>query len=891
MSGSIAPIDLVQVAKGQGGFVIQGDAAGDQAGYSVASAGDVNGDGFDDLIVGAPDGDDGGFLTGEAYVVFGGAGGFGTAVGGRQVLDLTTLTAAQGFVIQGDASFDYAGRSVASAGDVNGDGFADLILGAPYGDDGGGDAGEAYVVFGGAGGFGAPVAIEGVTRQVLDLTTLSAAQGFIIQGDAAGDRAGWSVASAGDVNGDGFADLILGAPAGDDGGGEAGEAYVVFGGAGGFGAPVAIGGVTRQVVDLTALTPAQGFVIQGDAAGDLAGYSVASAGDVNGDGFADLIVGALGGDDGGGDAGEAYVVFGGAGGFGAAVTLGGITRQVVDLTTLGPAQGVIIQGDAAGDFAGTSVASAGDVNGDGFADLILGAPRGDDGGTNAGEAYVVFGGAGGFGAPLAIGGITRQVLDLTTLGPAQGFIIQGDAAYDRAGISVASAGDVNGDGFADLIIGAPTAGAAGDTKRYAGDSYVVFGRPGGFGAAIDLGLIAAGIGGFVIHGEDAGDRSGRSVAAAGDIDGDGFDDLIIGARYADAAGNAKAYAGESYVIFGRDFGNQATAIGGPGNDLLLGLDIPGLSADQILIGGRGDDTILAGNGSNVLIGGEGDDVFRVARLTDLKADGGGGLDTLLLDAAGVTLDLGSLPRGTLTDIETIDLRGIGANRLVLTKRDLLLLSETTNTLTVLRDADDAVQLLGTGWRDAGTLDGFIQLRNGAAVLRLEDLQRPSEGDNTLNGTALADRIDALGGNDRVDGRAGADTLRGGDGADTVIGGEGDDRLTGGVGADDLSGGEGADRFVFANNALGFADIILDFDRAAGDRIVLRGIDADAGTAADDAFVFIGAAAFTGTAGELRAVPGGPKLQRVEGDVDGDGDADLTIEVRTLATAEADWFVL
>jgi hypothetical protein len=152
------------------------------------------------------------------------------------VLDLTNLSPTDGFIVQGDAVGDQAGRSVSSAGDVNGDGFADLIVGAPCGDDGGGYAGEAYVVFGKASGFGT---VDGTGRAVLDLTTLSPADGFIVQGDTEGDQAGRSVSAAGDVNGDGFADLIVGARLGDDGGNDAGEAYVLYGGAfGSSSAPV-----------------------------------------------------------------------------------------------------------------------------------------------------------------------------------------------------------------------------------------------------------------------------------------------------------------------------------------------------------------------------------------------------------------------------------------------------------------------------------------------------------------------------------------------------------------------------------------------------------------------------------------------------------------------------
>ncbi|HEX8258600.1 MAG TPA: integrin alpha, partial [Allosphingosinicella sp.] len=179
----MAILDLANL--GTRGFIIQGDAAGDLAGGSVASAGDINGDGYGDVIVGADAGDDGGASAGEAYVIFGKASGFGP-------VDLGNIGAA-GFVIQGDAALDKAGFSVASAGDVNGDGLGDVIVGAPFGDDGGTDAGEAYVIFGKAGGFG-----------TIDLTNLGETAGFVIQGDEAGDNVGHSVASAGDFNHDGI---------------------------------------------------------------------------------------------------------------------------------------------------------------------------------------------------------------------------------------------------------------------------------------------------------------------------------------------------------------------------------------------------------------------------------------------------------------------------------------------------------------------------------------------------------------------------------------------------------------------------------------------------------------------------------------------------------------
>ena len=277
-------IDLTNLSGA--GFEIKG-GLGDYAGRSVSWAGDINGDGFDDLVVGVPYGSNGGTYAGEAYVIFGKASGFST-------LDLGNLAAGAGFLIQGDQAEDNAGWSVAGAGDVNGDGLDDIIVGAPYGDNGGTHAGEAYVIFGKTGGFGN-----------VDLTSLSASAGFIIQGDDTGDHAGWSVAAAGDVNGDGYADIIVGAPHNDQTRNgaprliDAGEAYVIFGKANGFG-----------TIDLTNLAPADGFIIQGEAENDLAGFSVSGAGDIDGDGFDDLVVSSPQNSTGGAGAGAVYIISG-----------------------------------------------------------------------------------------------------------------------------------------------------------------------------------------------------------------------------------------------------------------------------------------------------------------------------------------------------------------------------------------------------------------------------------------------------------------------------------------------------------------------------------------------------------------------------------------------------
>ena len=179
----------------------------------------MNGDGYDDLIIGARGANPNGARSGETYVVYGGASTPGT--GG--VLDLSALDGASGFTLTGIDPGDVSGYSVSSAGDVNGDGYDDLIIGARGADPNGSRSGETYVVHGGARAPG--------TDGVLALSALDGSNGFVLTGTDPGDRSGRSVSSAGDVNGDGYDDLIIGANRADPGGSRSGETHVVYGGA------------------------------------------------------------------------------------------------------------------------------------------------------------------------------------------------------------------------------------------------------------------------------------------------------------------------------------------------------------------------------------------------------------------------------------------------------------------------------------------------------------------------------------------------------------------------------------------------------------------------------------------------------------------------------------
>jgi len=429
-------------------LVASDGAAYDYFGQSVSGAGDVNGDGYPDIVVGAYGDAEAGTYTGAAYLYYGSATGISSASEDKVV-------ASDG------ASYDYFGSPVSGAGDVDGDGYDDLVVAAYGDDDNGWASGAAYVYYGSASG------ISSASEYKLMATD-----------GAANDRFGWSVSGAGDLDADGYDDLVVGAHADDDNGSSSGSVYVYYGSATGI-----------TTVSEHKLSASDG------AADALFGDRVSGAGDVDGDGYDDLVVGAPG-DDGNG---AVYVYYGSA---------TGVMTASEDK--------VVASDGASEDYFGSPVSGAGDLDGDGYDDLVVGAYKDDDNGTLSGSAYLYYGSATGI------------------LSASEHKLVSSDGAtYDYYGWSVSGAGDLDGDGYDDLVVGAIRDNDAG---TYSGSAYVYFGNPTGVSSTSERKLVASDAAGS--------DSFGVSVAGAGDLDSDGYDDLVVGAH-----GNSDdgTYSGSAYV--------------------------------------------------------------------------------------------------------------------------------------------------------------------------------------------------------------------------------------------------------------------------------------------------------------------------------------------------------
>lgn len=474
-------------------------------GTAIASAGDVNGDGYSDILVGCYTFDNGQKDEGHVFVYHGGADGIGTK---------------DGISVTNNKTAALMGFSVAGAGDVNGDGYGDVIVGAPYYDNGESAEGVAFVYNGSVDGlvtntyallqknqansyFGGSVAGAGdvngdgyddVIVGAKEFTNGESAEGlvFFYQGSSLGidqnavptmlqvNKAsadfGFSVAGAGDINRDGYADIIIGAPTYSS----IGNVFVCYGGPNG---------------------PAGTTQIDGWQSNSHYGEAVSSAGDVNGDGYSDIIIGGWGLAYGEQGEGAAYIHHG------SSLGINVIHSKRIESNQIDANFGI-------------SVASAGDVNGDGFSDLIVGARNFDNGESNEGVAIVYYG---------TLGGINDSSPAPATL--------EANVASAYFGSSVNSAGDVNGDGYSDVIVGAPNF-TNGQTNE--GSAFIFHGSPNGVKTTIS----------FSNEGNVLNSFMGKSVSGAGDINGDGYSDILVGAIGYD---NGQALdAGAAFVYYGNN---------------------------------------------------------------------------------------------------------------------------------------------------------------------------------------------------------------------------------------------------------------------------------------------------------------------------------------------------
>ena len=553
-----------------GAYVFLGSAAGPAAsataivhsgrasagfGFAAAPAGDINGDGFADIIAGAPSYDDTFTDEGAAFVFLGNPSGLSTkavwrTVGGQAGARLGTSVCAAGDVdgdgygdvivganlfdgsftddgmaavflgspsgklttdpvwqTEGNQASAYYGFRVGSAGDVNGDGFADVLVGAPSYDGAQVDGGRAFLYLG--------------TRSGLSTTPA-----WTADGDQPGEQFGNSVSSAGDVDGDGYADVVIGAPAYDKAHMDDGGAFVYLG------SPAGLSSTPVWSTDGN-----QEFGSFGDA--------VSSAGDVNGDGYGDVIVGMWGYHGPLGDRrGRVYGYYGSPQG------LSPVPSWIGEGPPAGPTSG--------GNSFGTSVALAGDVNGDGYSDIVVGDPGYYTGLQGYGRAYVFQGSASG--------------LVSTPLWTAQGEYLD-----TRFGTTVASAGDVDGDGTSDVLVGAPYYGHYGVSEHEEGKAYLYMGSPAGPGATPV----------WTLESNVALEHFPTGLGSAGDINRDGYDDVILGSGY-----NA-AHHGQVSLFLGSASGigtTPAWTAEGADDTSYLGMSV----ATAGDVDGDGFDDVLAG---------------------------------------------------------------------------------------------------------------------------------------------------------------------------------------------------------------------------------------------------------------------------------------------------------
>jgi Ca2+-binding RTX toxin-like protein len=780
------------LSPGSRGVAINGPQDYAQIGVSVSSAGDFNGDGYEDFIFTGPVTDAVNNGRGVTYLIFGKAGGIGA-------INLAALSASQGFAIYGDPSGFTGDKGVdmvaARAGDVNGDGYDDIVIGAPRNSLEGNWAGRAYIVYGHSGGFG-----------TLDLGTMTAQQGATIfqspyiGSGSNGPFLGVSVAAVGDVNGDGYDDVIVGSENDGTGGDYAGAAYLLFGSSSGIGNMNVANGSPTQLYKFTGTQPA-GF----------AGHDVAGLGDINGDGIDDFAIGIP-------NVSRVVVRFGLATGS----FSGGLTPNA--------AQGFVINGI---DGTGWSISSAGDVNGDGYVDILVADSRL----LSESEAYLLWGQAGGFGT-----------IDLTSLTAAQGFRIDRTSAVAGKIGNVSAAGDVNGDGYDDFMVGIVNNSASGSV-------YLIYGAP--VLSGVELGVTD----GLVLQTGTTNDSLGESLGAA-DVNSDGFTDLLVGAWRANAGGFAR---GSAFLIYGELPVGSVTHTGSIANQTLAGGNgddtLNGMGGDDELRGNGGNDRLDGGTGADAMYGGSGDDVFVVDNAGDqaieLAGEGNDTIETTLttyilpegsniekvkyvggLPFHGRGNSSGNILEGGITSDSLVGLGG--ADTLIGGHGNDYLYSAGSYSGATFNERDDGAEhdilqgdggsdYLSIGWGDdadggglADTLSISLVGAGAGVTLNTADLIagtpfvlgggtiRNIEGISTIWGTAFDDDLTLASsttvygglGNDRVTALGGGATFYTGGGSDTFVGGAGNDtvRAESLDSGDSFDGGGGTDTLHVANGS-------------------------------------------------------------------------------------------
>ena len=499
-------LNLADLATGDGseGFAIRGLGIGAALGISVDGAGDINNDGIGDLIVGASGASPAGRIgAGETYVIFGHDAGFAPTF---DLVNLVFGDGSTGVALSGELPGDGAGSVVSGLGDINGDGIDDFAIGAQDASVGAQtQAGKVYVVFGRGDGFAPRIELSSFASGV-------GATGFVINGASQGGLAGGEVRAAGDVNGDGLDDILIGARG-------AGDSVVLFGRASGFPAQLSLSSIEAGDGSTGFVVRGQPLFLPREVDGDF---------DFNGDGLDDLVIADT-------LAGGYFVIYGRNDGF----------APVLDLSTIATGDGSA--GFVIEYFNEYYASVAGDVNADGFDDLIFG---------EVGERARVL-----FGRPEM-----PPVIDFGLIlngGGSEGFIVKMGENLDLdTCCRISGAGDINGDGIDDIAISngaiyGDAIGRSSSAQRVSlpgGSTTIVYGRSTPFPLQIESEDLLSDPGasnGFVLAGVSVGDQCCYSTRSAGDINGDGLDDFVLGAPRADDAPDEELNVGQAYVVFGR----------------------------------------------------------------------------------------------------------------------------------------------------------------------------------------------------------------------------------------------------------------------------------------------------------------------------------------------------